>query len=468
MGTPRFGTSSLVLGTLVLSATLSGCRSKDSWSDEAGNARATRFLTSYMITNRSLGSNHQPETESKKIKAVPSDGLYFFTAPGGYNHDPSQFTLDVSSGSDPLTTLPKGFFEKLLFDLLQTRAPVVVDGPIGPLPSPMQLTLYIHGLANDWASAVTSSMDFGESLLNGAATWARKPPPVPSDSYRYDGLVIGFTWPSADAIYSDLHYGAYDRETGRTEATPNTRGNILDSLESFGTLMKILGDLKSALVPLGGLVVNVVCHSEGNFMMMEGMEFIARNGGTSTPDAVLLLAADINRGGLQQTQSGSKTDLTTGISEGSGSAAAIANQSKVVYVFYSNHDETLGASDILYRRFHNRDYSRRLGRYGPSSFSSDLLPRVFGIDCSAVVEGGTSDLHFLSPLFKDYEAGWIPKHETRGGDFDINPHGSYRYVPQILWVMSQVLQFEVSELYNVHQGSHPASFLMAWDDPRSR
>lgn len=423
------------------------------------------FSYSYMITNRKLDPltkvPYDTIDEVRPFTDSPVNGLYFFTATGSYNNSPSAFKLENSHVSDPLTTWQATFKSNLIADLSKTSS-----------SSNPSLTVYIHGMGNDWPVAANSSMQFGQALQSGYSQYAtpkKSPPPTPI--CQYNGLLIGFSWPSLDGHDSFLNYGAYNPTVSppKTESTPNIRANILGSLGSFQTLMTLLADLANEV---SGLTINIICHSEGNYMMMEGMQYCLNNSASVSIQQAILLAADVNNGALENTaESGSSNDLTTGISTGPGSGEPIAKLSNPVAVFYSNNDDTLEKSLGL-GAFHNQSYLSRLGRAGPSTFASGtLMAGVSGIDCSTVASGSTGESS--TPLGELYNAGWIPKNEETGVliPLDLSTHGSYRFVPQILWVISQLLTSDGSFAtlpYRVQPVPHiGTSFLMNFDTPPS-
>src|SRR5215467_7759265 len=71
------------------------------------------------------------------------------------------------------------------------------------------------------------------------------------------------------------------------------RGNINGSVQAFGRILEMLDQLRLKL----GVAVNVICHSEGNYMMMLGMHAqpVVQQ---AILNQVLLVAADINNGAL--------------------------------------------------------------------------------------------------------------------------------------------------------------------------
>lgn len=156
----------------------------------------------------------------------------------------------------------------------------------------------------------------------------------------------------------------------------------------------------------------------------------------------------------------------TGLSKGPGSGAGITALSQRVSVFYSNNDSTLKAasSKLLYGRCHNKDGRPRLGFRGPT-FDETLDSKVVGIDCSSVVDGESTKKN--TPLNTLYTQGWIPEYETGYQVAKVSSHASYRYVPQILWVIAQALnRQDPKDFYGLEvDPNHEQSYTMTWDKP---
>src|SRR5215211_7138825 len=96
------------------------------------------------------------------------------------------------------------------------------------------LAVYIHGLGNTYEDAITATADFGTAL----ATLG-----------NYQGLLIGFSWPSYGETVAGLSsYYATGRPPQYTAGT--IRDNINGSVESFGALIHMLLSLGTAKRPL--------------------------------------------------------------------------------------------------------------------------------------------------------------------------------------------------------------------------
>jgi esterase/lipase superfamily enzyme len=205
-------------------------------------------------------------------------------------------------------------------------------------------------------------------------------------------------------------------------------------------------NLLNQLAPLcrqHGAKLNLVSHSEGNYMLMLAMAALAANPAafaklTSTPpfaDQVLMVAADINNGALQSAQS----------SPDAGQGAPITQYANAVTVYWSGYDSLLPFSEE-WLDYHNPSFPDRLGLYGPASSSlGTILQNVTGLDCSNVAN--ESNPH-------------IP--------WDISVHESYFYIPQILLDMTQTLgdTAPVNVTNRVSTGNQ--SFQMTLVSPRSR
>jgi esterase/lipase superfamily enzyme len=219
---------------------------------------------------------------------------------------------------------------------------------------------------------------------------------------------MSFDWPSYDEIESFLpsNYAPLPYRFPPSTTSGTIRGNINGSVQAFGTLIAMLQQLQQKL----GIGINIVCHSEGNYMMMLGM-----NAHPSVPSPilgqVLLVAANINNGALLP--SSNSPPYT-------GQGAPIAALSNQVTVYYSSHDDVLPWSEDFLKIFHNPSYHQRLGLEGPSSYAN-LLPGVYGVDCSAVVS--------------DAVIQQIPQVPP-----GTSAHSAYFYIPQVLQDWAQTLQ----------------------------
>lgn len=316
---------------------------------------------SYMITNR-----EDPTSVFTPQTPLAGDTLWWYMSTSGTND--TDFSNYSSQSATSSTLPPSSFLDPLTKQLAAQANP--------------SLTLFIHGLDCDWSNAVKYTGIFGANL-NAAG---------------YDGLVVGFSWPSMGS--ADLFN--YSNGYPPTAESGTARGNILLSVASFGSLMTWLRDLASAVQ---GLQVNVACHSEGNYMLMCGMDPLTAGG----PDQVIMIAADIN-----------DAAFLTPVSGLAGQGAAIAQGSSRVTVYSSTNDTTLQDSITYYGSYHNPTYPGRLGLSGPDYADGTQQSAMVGVDCSQVVN--QAYINALPP-------GTVP----------VDIHLSYLYIPQVLADFVQTL-----------------------------
>ncbi|MCZ6774701.1 MAG: alpha/beta hydrolase [Proteobacteria bacterium] len=344
---------------------------------------------SYMITNRqSAGSSGT--TDVVPLSGSRIDDLYWYMAGGAFNTTPGAY---ITQSSNPSTTAPPSFQSAIVDQLnAQTTSP--------------RLVVYIHGLGNNWDDAIKSSQYFAKYLATS-----------PSFGGGYPGLLVGFSWPSYEPFTSELNYAT----SWPPELTSGSiRDNINGSIESFGSLISWMQDIRIA-VP--GLTISLMCHSEGNYMAMLGMAALS----SVSIDQVILLAADINNGALQIPPDATNTLI--------GNGAKMAALSSRVTVYFSHSDNTLALSEGSYggivseltsADWHNPSYQGRLGQCGPSYNQGYQFDNVVGLDCSAVVN--YTNLNSLDLPFNPVDSE------------PVSLHSSYRFIPQILADISQTLQ----------------------------
>lgn len=278
--------------------------------------------------------------------------------------------------SDPSVDAPSTFSSALIAELKAQ-------------PNP-KLVVYIHGLGKLWAGAITETAELGKHL---------------KDEAQFSGTVIGFSWPSYRLLTTGLYSSRYAFPPKKKRGT--TRDNINGSRLSFGSLLDFLQGMRASVSDLS---ISVVCHSEGTYMMMLGTYEVS-----SEPiNQVLLLAGDINNAALQIPS----PPLT-------GQGQGIATNAIRVTTYYTADDDTLTGSETVYGKtqFHNPVYGGRLGQLGPSYNYGAQQPNTDGLDCSLVI-----NYQNVRALQK---AGVVPPHTTL--------HHSYRYIPQVLQDMAQVL-----------------------------
>jgi hypothetical protein len=333
------------------------------------------FANSYILTTRS-----QPAATTKsQIFPLPNGALWWYTAPQQYDPEVMAYS---AVGSQPSASPPPAFLAMLESDL---QIAIINGFP--------QLTLVIHGLANLFGDSIAELAALGSGLQQYA---------------QYYGLVISFDWPSYDEIESFLpsNYAPLPYRFPPSTTSGTIRGNINGSVQAFGTLIAMLQQLQQKL----GIGINIVCHSEGNYMMMLGM-----NAHPNVPSPilgqVLLVAANINNGALLP--SSSSPPYT-------GQGAPIAVLSDQVTVYYSFRDDVLPWSKDFLKIFHNPSYHDRLGLEGPSSYAN-LLPGAYGVDCSAVISKTVIQ-----------QIPQVPPVTTA--------HSAYFHIPQVLQDWAQTLQ----------------------------
>jgi hypothetical protein len=350
-----------------------------------------------MITNRAYTTGFFGGFQNTPID---NSGVMFFTMAGQpYDQNASDYTIQNAKDNNgnyiPSVSMPASFSTALIQDLKQA---VVGANP--------QLTIYIHGLGNNWSDAVGEMGDFGSQLQTTAG---------------YAGLVIGFSWPSYNAIESPLLYATQWPSTGTAQTI---RDNIVNSINAFTNLLVMVRTLTKALP---GLNLNIICHSEGNYMLMQGMS--AQAGQNKLINHVIMLAADIGNAALQLAPA----------NNGNVNGMAIAALANDVSVYSSIYDEDLLYSNVGYLNFHNPKFPLRLGQAGIYSYLGEglalpLPANVIGIDCSDVV----NDLNIIN-LAQHGVIQLTQMPAATKGTYEPYIHGSYRYIPQVLQDMTAVM-----------------------------
>jgi Alpha/beta hydrolase of unknown function (DUF900) len=330
----------------------------------------TSFSRSYIFTTRSDVNATTPRT----IIPLPSGKVGWYSAPGQYNGNVNDYSQLPSFS--PSTQPPPPLFASLLRD-----AQIAVDNGCA------QITLLIHGLGNLWPNVVSQLSLVGATLQTDA---------------NYGGLVVSFDWPSfnGDASVIPPNYGP-DWAFPPTATAGSIRGNINGSVAAFLNVLETLRAIKQSFTNNGvSFGLNVVCHSEGNYMLMLGTQ----EASFATFDQIIMAAADINDAAIQQGNS-----LPPDVGEG----IAIATAGLNVTIYHSFGDDVLAASEAELIARHNPAYPARLGFEGPSSHL--WLPKnVVAVDCSAVVNAAN---------FTGVN-GWPPP--------GTSPHVSYFQIPQII------------------------------------
>ena len=333
------------------------------------------FANSYILTTR----NRPAATTKSQTFPLPNGALWWYTAPRQYDPEVMAYS---AVGSQPGASPPPAFLAMLESDL---QIAIANGFP--------QLTVVIHGLANLFGTSIAELAGLGGGLQQYA---------------QYYGLVISFDWPSYDIIESFLppNYAPLPYRFPPSTTSGTIRGNINGSVRAFAALITMLQQLHQKL----GISINIVCHSEGNYMMMVGMQ-AQPNAQQPLLSQVLLVAADINNGALLPT-SNSPPDT--------GQGASIGMLSDQVTAYYSSHDDVLPWSKDFLKIFHDPSYHDRLGLDGPNSYAN-LLPRACGVDCSAVIsEGVIKQIPQVPP--------------------GTAAHSAYFHIPQVLQDWAQTLQ----------------------------
>lgn len=297
---------------------------------------STAPSNSFMITNREWAGGLR--------SGIPiADGrLMWFSAPGANVADTGQFSADSRDSS---TRPSPTYTDAIVAQLQAQKAP--------------SLTLFIHGLDCVWESAVAYTGGLGSSLA----------------AHGYPGLVIGYSWPSEGKLDLVSYSNGYPPDA----ATSTVRGKIAYGAANVVNLMAWLAVLQSLVTEL---VVNVVCHSEGNFALMWSLTKTATTG----LNQVVMLAADINDGAFLSPNN----DL---MGQGAGIVAAASQ----ITVYFTRGDYILGFSmaafganfpiiDILGGgAYHNPYFAGRLGLSGPAYGVGQQAGNVVSVDCSEVL-----------------------------------------------------------------------------------
>lgn len=325
----------------------------------------TPFNNSYIITARGSPSS----TYYANIVPLPNNQLWFYTAPGQYQPDASNYK-PVSPASQ---TPPKAFLDSLTADL-----------NVASVNGCAQLTVIIHGLGNLFIEGVAEMTTLGSGLQQYA---------------NYYGLVISFDWPSYDKLDSSTYYASSPYSFPPTKTSGRVRDNINGTVGAFANLIMMLRQIQSELQ----VQINFICHSEGNYMLMLALA-AETSGQQPVFNQVLLAAADINNGALQLPGSDADT----------GQGLPISNLSDRVTIYYSRNDDVLPYSQSFWKIYHNPAYPDRLGLGGPYSYETGALPaNTWGVDCSNVISDS------VIPSIPQVPLGTIS-------------HSAYFYIPQLL------------------------------------
>lgn len=337
----------------------------------------TKFTNTYLITNRA----YPQEQWARYIYPCTQGALWFYTAPGQYNSNTAAYTPTNSSATN---IVPPAFAAALTKDL---QVAIANGCP--------QITVYVHGLANYFSDTCNELGTYGTNL----------------QAQGYNGLVIGFDWPSYGEVESYEYYGSLPYSFPPSKLSGTIRDNINGSVKSFRTLLTIL----SNICKQNNAKLNFMCHSEGNYMLMLAMNGLDFSPNPPFLNQILLMGADINTGALQ-TPSYSPP--------WSGQSWSLQTYATGTTVYWSSHDDALPYSEG-WTNYHNPSFPNRLGLHGPASFglnpdkSDQLIRNAYGLDCSLVVNRTVMNNNKVPP--------------------SITVHSGYFYIPQVLQDMSKTL-----------------------------
>lgn len=365
-----------------------------------GNAQSgsTPAQYTYMITNR---ANLSPSdgNDTTEVVPLPPGALFYLTRDGGNDTSVTGYK-DLGSTE---------FLDRLSNDLNSVCNKGIT-----------QLSIFVHGLSTPWDTAKHITGLYGQNLYGNGWT---------------NGVLVGFSWPayaslpSLDSINTDsgLTEGVrkqvayYSKSYIQTDTSRTTRANIHGSVLSFTNMLDTLMTLKDRGLNCDSLQVNLIAHSEGNYMVMQGINSLvgtSDNIGGYLLDQVLLLAPDINDAAFTHPANLPESTGKT------GDAGAIATYSRFTTIYFSCWDDILDGSLSLsilavdpadsIPDLHNPIAPGRLGLTGPDNYD-ELISNVAAINCYEVNNPTQMD-SLQSVIF-------LP---------GTSPHISYLYVPQLV------------------------------------
>lgn len=307
----------------------------------------------YLISNRA----YDPSTGEFSSTVATDGALTFLLAPAA---NPTRFT--VVPDADWLAAVQN--------DLAGCS---VVQPPVGPpVFVPARAALFVHGYGVPFTSVVQVFPTYF-SNLSGA------------QGGGFEGVLIGFDWPSDD-LGGTLH-----QARGFQEAKAKARET---GERSFPRLLQVLRAIRTSALPVPP-ALTAICHSMGNYVMFAGAPaFAPATGERPLFDQILCVAAMLESNGFDDPNSRTY---------GSDIVAAAARTT----IYFSSHDDVLPLAELP-----GYDHYKELGIHGPR-YGSTLLPRVVGVDCSAVVDRANAE-----------------RYEPGSGR--ILAHTSYFYIPEVL------------------------------------
>lgn len=218
------------------------------------------------------------------------------------------------------------------------------------------LTLHVHGFNNDFKESVAGASDLQSGLAAAG----------------YGGTLAAYDWPSRGGVQ------LYPQDRAAAEAS----GEAL--LSWLRTLFRSCARR--------GLVLNVVCHSMGNYALSQAALARAnRTRGTLTPwvDRLIMLGADVASTVFDVDSDGDVRDPA---------GAAVASMCSDIRILYCPDDPVLAACEAI-----ERPDEPRLGRTGPAGAA--LPPNVSALDMRPYGVRGHGD-YFL-PTAENYWAGLL-------------------------------------------------------------
>ena len=254
-----------------------------------------------------------------------------------------------------------GFRQVLLSELDRLKKGGVSNPKVG---------LYVHGYNNNYQDSIDEIYDLEKNLTHVLG---------------YAPVVVGFSWPSA----------------GKTIEYLSDREEVRDSVGAFTRFLVEVNKYIDAHQRICFSDTFCVAHSMGNYLLRKGMYLYDHCGaprGRMLFNEMLMLAPDLSAKDMGR----------------DGKGVYVANFSRRVHIYYSQHDGVISVSSI--KRFG----SRRLGRHGPDNYEN-LPANVVAIDAKQYAN--------------DKSIAGVTDREGK----QVSVHSSHRYHPRILQDVSQVI-----------------------------